>query len=69
MRIGMLVGACLWALIFLATGCASTELYSKVGWRRVDEQSESQRTYREDTTGLRCLFTDCNKREATDNGS
>lgn len=59
MRIGILAGACLWALILFASGCASTELYSKVGWRHVDEQQESQRTYRDQTKPLKCLFINC----------
>lgn len=61
MRIGLIGGAALWALIIYASGCASTEIYSKVGWRRVDEQQESQRTYRQDTKPLKCLFVNCDE--------
>lgn len=60
MKAGVLIGAIMWgAMLALFTGCAGTELYSKVGWRRVDEQQEQQRTFRQETLPLICYFKDC----------
>lgn len=45
--------------ITLLTGCAGFKIHAETGLSRIDEQQSSNRTYRQDTVPLICLFKDC----------
>jgi hypothetical protein len=49
------------AILFFTslTGCAGLGFSHNLAIHRVDEVQSSQRTYREDTRPLKCLFVDC----------
>lgn len=56
MRIGLVLSAVLWGVIFVTfSGC---ELYIKQGIRPVHEHQESQST---NGGGLKCFFVNCAK--------
>lgn len=56
--IDWLYGGVVFALAALTSGCSGFELGAKAGLYRVDERSESQRTYRK-SVPLKCYFVDC----------
>lgn len=61
MRVGIVAGACLWALIIFASGCAGMEVGGRAGIYRVDETQSSYATHARNTKPLKCLFVNCDQ--------